>query len=360
VEREFNTRLTFQLVKTGLSKLVRLPAILNFMIWAVTLQVYSQNPPGLGVQVSGGYAQLSITGYVGTACMIQWVTNLSQTNSWQCLTNLTLTNSLSRVVDTVPPTAQRFYRAFSPSKMVWIPPGRFVMGSPTNEALRYLDETQHPVTLTGGFYMGKYAVTQGDYLALIGSNPSWFDQSLSQPVDSVRWIDATNYCARLTEQERAAGRLPAGWLYRLPTESEWEYACRAGTTTAFHYGSALVSGMANFNGQYGYDASLGESYNARGIYLFNTTAVGSYQPNAWGLYDMHGNVWEWCRDWYGDYPAGSVTDPQGPPSGSTRVLRGGGWDSYGRLCRSAQRLSQNPALRTSALGLRVVLALGQP
>ena len=131
------------------------------------------------------------------------------------------------------------------TNMVWIPPGTFVMGSPTNEAERDSDETQHTVTLTQGFYMGKYAVTQGEYLALMGSNPSYFTThdyngnpirpDLNRPVEQVSWIDATNYCAHLTQQEQAAGRLPAGWVYRLPTESEWEYACRAGTTTAFHY-----------------------------------------------------------------------------------------------------------------------------
>ena len=139
----------------------------------------------------------------------------------------------------------------------------------------------------------------------------------------------------LTAREQAAGRLPAGWVYRLPTESEWEYACRAGTTTAFYFGSALRSGMANFYGYYEYDASVGDIYNPNGILPGLTTPVGSYQPNAWGLYDMDGNVWEWCRDWYGTYPTGSVTDPAGPASGSARVIRGGCWDSNAGSCRSA-------------------------
>ena len=253
----------------------------------------------------------------------------------------------------------------SAANMVFIPPGTFVMGSPASEALRDSYETQHTVTLTKGFCMGKYAVTQGEYLALMGSNPSYFapahgySQDLYRPVEQVSWNDATAYCAQLTAQEQLAGRLPAGWVYRLPTESEREYACRAGTNTAFHYGSALRSGMANFYGYYEYDASVGYIYNGSGIYLGRTTAVGSYTPNAWGLHDMHGNVWEWCRDWYGTYPTGSVIDPQGAPSGSSRVVRGGCWCYDGGFCRSAFR-GAYPSLWYADIGFRVVLAPGQP
>ncbi|MGO9202448.1 MAG: formylglycine-generating enzyme family protein, partial [Limisphaerales bacterium] len=237
--------------------------------------------------------------------------------------------------------------------MAWIPCGTFVMGSPASEAERNSDETQHTVTLSQGFYMGKYLVTQAEYLAVMGNNPSYFTTEdangnpipldLSRPVEQVSWYDATNYCGKLSRQEQAAGRLPAGWVYRLPTESEWEYACRAGTTTAFYCGSALRSGMANFYGYYEYDASVGDIYNPNGIFLACTTPVGSYQPNAWGLYDMDGNVWEWCRDWYGTYPTGSVTDPAGPASGSLRVIRGGCWISNAGLCRSAIRNYFNPS-----------------
>ena len=205
----------------------------------------------------------------------------------------------------------------------------------------------------------------------MGSNPSWFttidnkgnpiSPDLNRPVEMVSWDDATNYCAHLTQQEQAAGRLPVGWVYRLPTESEREYACRAGTTTAFHYGNALHGGMANFYDYHEYDASIGEIYVANpGVpQLPRTTTVGSYQPNAWGLYDMHGNLWEWCRDWYGTYPTGSVTDPQGPPSGSGRVVRGGSWGEDGGYCRSAFRFDVRPSFRGGDNGFRVVLAPGQ-
>jgi formylglycine-generating enzyme required for sulfatase activity len=179
----------------------------------------------------------------------------------------------------------------------------------------------------------------------------------------VSWVDATNYCAHLTQQEQAAGRLPSGWVYRLPTESEREYACRAGTTTAFSFGRAIHGGMANFNDYYEYDASIGSIYvsNPTVPCLDRTTAVGSYQPNALGLYDMHGNVSEWCRDWYGTYPTGSVIDPQGPSSGSGsgRVIRGGGWDYLGHYCRSADRSDSGPASESDQTGFRVVLAPGQ-
>jgi formylglycine-generating enzyme required for sulfatase activity len=249
---------------------------------------------------------------------------------------------------------------------VFIQPGAFTMGSPTNEALRNSDEVQHLVTISRGFWMEKFLVTQGDYLAVVGSNPSYFtpangySNDLTRPVETVSWIDATNYCALRTQQERAAGLIPTNYVYRLPTESEWEYACRAGTTTAFYLGSGLHSGQANFDGQAEYDASVGTIYNPSGIYLQQTTAVGSYAANGWGLYDMIGNLWEWCQDWYGAYPGGSVIDPQGPASGSYRMFRGGLWYSYAGYCRSAYRLYGVLVLRYYSFGFRVVLAPGQP
>jgi formylglycine-generating enzyme required for sulfatase activity len=244
------------------------------------------------------------------------------------------------------------------------------MGSPDSEPARWNQEgPQTRVTLSQGFWMGKHEVTQGEYLAVMGSNPSYFTTAngygtdLSRPVETVSWHEAVAYCAALTARERAAGRLPAGYEYRLPTEAQWEYACRAGTTTPFHYGNALRSGMANFYGPYEYPPCGGSTwycYNPSGIYLGRTTSVGSYAPNAWGLYDMHGNVWEWCQDWYGVYGGVPVTDPQGPATGSYRVFRGGGWDSYANYCRSAFRYGGNPACRGSSIGFRVVLAPGQP
>jgi len=333
---------------------------------------YTQTPPVLSVQVSNGLARLKIAGDVGANYTIQRATNLTGGLCWKVLTNLTpLLSSPYVVADANGGPPGRFYRAFTLqvatnaviSNMVWIAPGTFSMGSPAGEALRFSDETQHTVTLTKGFYMGKHEVTQREYLQVMGSNPSFFTGDLNRPVEEVSWKDATNYCGRLTQQERAAGRLAAGWGFRLPTESEWEYACRAGTATAFHYGNALRNGMANFCTYYEYNAATGSiNTNSTGIgYLGRTTAVGSYQPNAWGLYDMHGNVLEWCRDWYGAYPKGSVVDPQGPASGTGRAMRGGYWFSDAVYCRSAYRHSNGyPGLRTGSTGFRVVLVPGQP
>jgi formylglycine-generating enzyme required for sulfatase activity len=181
---------------------------------------------------------------------------------------------------------------------------------------------------------------------------------LTRPVEQVSWNDAVAYCAALTQRERAAGRLSAGYEYRLPTGAQWEYACRAGTTTAFHYGPALRSGTASFCGCYEYPPCGGFTlycYNPSGVCLWRTTTVGSYAPNAWGLYDMHGNVCEWCLDWYGAYPGGSVIDPTGSSTGSFRVIRGGGWGSYACSCRSAYRDGFRPDYRDFGLGFRVAL-----
>jgi formylglycine-generating enzyme required for sulfatase activity len=246
--------------------------------------------------------------------------------------------------------------------LVDIPPGTFVMGSPDSEVGRFACEgPQTTVTLTYGFKMGRYEVTQAEYQALMTKNPSYFSGVTNRPVEQVSWDDAMEYCRRLTEAQRQAGCLPAGWAYRLPTEAEWEYACRAGTTTAFHYGPDLRSGMANFDGFYEYYSGIGEVYNPAGTHLWKTAPVGGYAPNAWGLYDMHGNVWEWCLDWWSsNLPGDSVTNPQGPASGSDRVIRGGCWYNDGRFCRAAYRLRSQPAIGGNDLGFRVVLAASEP
>ena len=243
-----------------------------------------------------------------------------------------------------------------PDNMVWIPGGTFVMGSPTNEVGRSGDEAQHTVTLSG-FYMSRYEVTQREYLAVVGSNPSYFKGDLNRPVEWVNSLSATNYCHLLNVRE---GRLGSSWQYRLPTESEWEYACRAGTTEPFHYGQNLLSGMANFVGTDEYFGGVGRSNNPSGVYLNRTTAVGSYAPNGFGLYDMHGNVWEWCLDWYGTYPTGSVANPRGPATGSDRVFRGGGWMGAVTACRSSERTHFDPRLNDHRVGFRPVLAPVQP
>ncbi len=238
------------------------------------------------------------------------------------------------------------------TNMVFISPGSFIMGSPSSEVGRGADEgPQTVVTLSRGFWMGKYEVTQEDFLAVTGSNWVQFPGP-KLPVDFSNWTDATNYCHLLTERETASGSLPAGYVYRLPTEAEWEYACRAGTTTAFGVGdgSSLSSTQVNFDGGFPYGGA------ATGPFLGRTTVGGTYMANAWGLCDMHGNVWEWCQDVYGPYPGGQVTDPKGAATGSLRVRRGGGLTSVGFGCRSAKRDSRTSFYRSVGQGFRVVLA----
>jgi formylglycine-generating enzyme required for sulfatase activity len=203
-------------------------------------------------------------------------------------------------------------------------------------------------------------VTQGAYLAIMNTNPSYFssNQNLSLPVETVSWFDASNYCAELTAQSQAAGQIFSNWVYRLPTEAEWEFACRAGTITAFYYGSNLLSGMANFNGEYPYLGGIGTTNNPSGVFLDSTTPVGSYQSNALDLYDMAGNLREWCQDWYGAYPTNSVSNPQGPTNGTERIFRGGAFNSPGDECRSARRDSYYPTSAFNTIGFRVVLAPG--
>jgi formylglycine-generating enzyme required for sulfatase activity len=352
-------------------KTLRIFALVSAISWLTPAQpVIAQAPPSLIIQWTNGQAFLSVSGAASNACTFQFATNLTALNAWHFLTNSQATNDIASSSDPGHSSAGLcLYRVFTQTlptnvvataNMIWISPGTFSMGSPTNEALRNPDETQHTVTLSHGFYMGKYLVTQGDYLALTGNNPSFFStafgfpQKLNRPVDGVDWSNVTNYCALLTQQEQLSGRLPTNWVYRLPTEAEWEYACRSGTTTAFYFGNQLRSGMANFDGRSEYDSVLGTITNSAGVFLSQTTVVGNYEPNAWGLTDMCGNIFEWCQDWYGAYPTGPITDPQGAATGTDHVLRGGGWEVPGYYARSAIRVPF--AATTYDVGFRVVLA----
>jgi formylglycine-generating enzyme required for sulfatase activity len=243
-----------------------------------------------------------------------------------------------------------------PDNMVRINGGTFTMGSPANEPGRDSDEAQHRVTVDS-FYIGKYEVTQREYQEVMGINPSYFKGD-NLPVEQVSWYDAVEYCNKRSQMERLT---PAYMIngtnvtwnrnangYRLPTEAEWEYACRAGTTTPFSTGNNITTNQANYGGNNPYNN------NAKGTLREKTTAVGSFTSNAWGLYDMHGNVWEWCWDWYGDYPSGSQTDPIGAVTGAFRVRRGGSWYSDGYGLRSAFRVGVLPSGRGSDLGFRLV------
>jgi formylglycine-generating enzyme required for sulfatase activity len=241
------------------------------------------------------------------------------------------------------------------ANMVRINGGTFTMGSPTSEPDRSNGEVQHSVTV-GSFYMGKYEVTQKEWREVMGNNPTYFKGD-DLPVEQVSWYDAVEYCNKRSQREGLAAAYTISgtnvtWNknangYRLPTEAEWEYACRAGITTPFSTGNNITTSQANYNGNYPYNG------NAKGTYRERTTPVGSFAPNAWGLYDMHGNVWEWCWDWYGDYAWGAQTNPMGAGSGSFRVFRGGSGDSSALGIRSAYRLSFPPAIRSNFVGFRL-------
>ena len=243
-------------------------------------------------------------------------------------------------------------------KLVLITKGKFLMGSPPSEEGSEDDEKQHEVTISRNYYLGAYEVTQGQYLKVMGKNPSIFQgdkvaerhpttgrivkdvDSSNFPVETVSWEESVEFCRRLSllPEERKAGR-----VYRLPTEAEWEYGCRAGSKTAYGFGddSRLLGGHGWFSGNSSW----------------KTHPVGQKKANAWGLYDMHGNVWEWCSDWYGDYPREGATDPMGPTKGSLRVFRGGSWSGVAALCRTAFRGRNVPAYRGDVLGFRLALSL---
>jgi formylglycine-generating enzyme required for sulfatase activity len=221
-------------------------------------------------------------------------------------------------------------------EMKFIRPGTFAMGSTADEIGHLSDETQHQVTLTRGFWMGATEVTQAQWTAVIGSYSPYFHGD-TLPMETVAWDDAMAFCQKLTAQEKAAGRLPPGYIYTLPTEAQWEYACRAGTT-----------------GPYAGDLDAMAWYKANSDDV--THPVGTKQPNAWGLFDMNGNVSEWCYDWSGLYPDGAVADPTGPATGSFRVVRGASWDDSALNCRSAVRFRRVPSYQNYDEGFRLALS----
>ncbi len=251
-------------------------------------------------------------------------------------------------------------------KFMLIPAGTFVMGSPESEGGRSDEEQQHEVEITRPFYLGVYPVTQAQWRAVLGNNPSWFcatgggkDKVKGMntdyfPVEQVSWEDAVTFLKKLAALPE---EVKEGRKYRLPSEAEWEYSCRGGVMSSskpFHFKqptSSLSSTQANFDGNFPYPYGGA----ARGPYRQTTTPVGSFEPNALGIYDMHGNVGEWCADWYDkDYYQNSPkADPPGPSGGSVRVLRGGSWFSYGQGCRAACRGGGRPSYRYDYLGFRV-------
>lgn len=231
-----------------------------------------------------------------------------------------------------------------PLEMVSIPGGSFEMGSPESESQRDGDEgPQHSVSISP-FFMGKYQVTQAQWEAVMGNNPSNF-KGADRPVETVSWEEATEFCQRLSQQ--------TGQDYRLPSEAEWEYACRAGTRSPFYFGETITPDIVNYDGNFAYGSG------PEGEYREETTPVGSFPPNAFGLHDMHGNVWEWCQDYWHDNYDGAPSDGSAWVTGGDsdrRVLRGGSWYNAPRLCRSAGRSDLNPAFRNFSYGFRVDLS----
>jgi serine/threonine protein kinase len=220
--------------------------------------------------------------------------------------------------------------------MIWIAPGSFVMGSPITEQGRGNDEGQHEEIIEKGFWLGKVPVTQGQWTAIMKSNPSEFQKSRKRaPVEMVSWNDAIEFCNKLNQKEKAGRRIPHGYEYSLPTEAQWEYACRAGTNTPFHYGNSLSARMANFDGRYPYGDAK------KGSFKKKTLPTAKYKANAWGLYDMHGNIWEWCYDAYSSH--------------NSRVFRGGSWNVDANHCRAAYRGNNIPDLKANYLGFRLAL-----
>jgi formylglycine-generating enzyme required for sulfatase activity len=216
------------------------------------------------------------------------------------------------------------------TNMIHIPAGSFV-------------RIRQPVTITRDFWLGKYEVTQAEYAALMGRNPSHFTGDSNRPVEKLSYFDAQAYCAALTARERQAGRLPPGYAYRLPTEAEWEHACRAGTTNRFSFGD---------------DPKLAEACSWTSENSGATThPVGLKQPNPWNLHDLHGNVWEWCLDWFAPYPDAPTVDPAGPATGKFKVFRGGGWNQEVEFARSGNRFMMSPSNGIYFVGFRVALGL---
>jgi sulfatase modifying factor 1 len=244
-------------------------------------------------------------------------------------------------------SSEKTYRNTLGMEFVLIPSGTFTMGSPPSEPHRGISEVQHQVTISKPFYMQTTEVTVKQWQSIMGRRLMGLQNaSDNMPVTTVSWFDCMKFIKKLNKMGQGK--------YRLPTEAEWEYAARAGTTTAYSWGDSIDCKKAMY-GNNSLKYSVCQSYiKSKGLQLDQPAPVKSYLPNPWGLYDMNGNVWEWCKDWFGNYEKNPVTDPKGPNSGTVRIRRGGSWFKYGYYCRSANRNFGNPASRYRTTGFRLV------
>jgi len=306
--------------------------------------------PVISTTLASGNLTLSWPGAPGDLFQVQWKPNLADA-AWSPLAASLLTNVTTfSLVEAVAAQQQaRFYRVqrlprLQPLEdMVWMPPGTFRMGTPTNDPSATPDELpQFTVTLTRGFWISRFEVTQSDYQNLMCTNLSGFIGNLDRPAERVSWNDAMEFCSRLTQQERQAGRLPDTHIYRLPSEVEWEYAARAGTTNRFSFGNdtSLLGSYAWYNANSG----------------ATTHPVGERLTNPWGLSDIQGNVFEWCWDWIVTAPSEPATDFVGSTNGAYHAIRGGAWSFPAAYCRSSWRVGYSPSARTSNVGFRIALA----
>ncbi len=306
--------------------------------------------PRISASSSGGHLAITWPGAPGDQFQAQFTTNLAAGAWWPLPTGI-VTNGFqfTLVEEVIPQQSDCFFRIQRlpvlrpPDDMVWIAPGSFRMGTPAADPNVTPNEfSQFEVTLTYGFWIGRCEVTQSDYQNVMCLNPANFTGNLNRPVERVSWHEAMEFCARLTQQERQAGRLPDTYVYRLPTEAEWEYVTRAGTTNWFSFGDDPTA-LVNY-----------------AWYSANSSAhphpVGQRLANPWGLSDVHGNVFEWCWDWIGAAPSQPVTDFRGATNGSYRAIRGGAWSFPWVNCRSSWRVGYPPSGRTVDVGFRIVLA----
>ncbi|NJL60456.1 MAG: formylglycine-generating enzyme family protein [Desulfobacteraceae bacterium] len=275
----------------------------------------------LGLQVTAGLRNASTLSYIGNIGLAEVIYDL-------------------RVLAGIAPDSDITNTLNMTFKL--IPAGIFMMGSlPDEPGLSPNEVHQHQVTLTNSFYMQITEVTQGQWKAVMDSNPSYFSTCGDNcPVERLSWDDAQSFITKMNQRGEGA--------YRLPTEAEWEYAARGGTSTWFAFGNCLSSDQANYDGRCPLPGCASGQYRAK------TLPVMSFAPNAFGLYDMHGNVWEWVQDWYSYHTASAVTNPTGPSSGSFRVIRGGGWYNYAQNCRSAERSNNSPGSIYYGVGFRLV------